>query len=68
MLTLCEVCVSVPDPWHFGPDLDPRIQASDKWIRIQILLFKKSFSAYYYLKVHLRHFLKIKSLKEVTKQ
>ncbi len=30
---------SVPDPWHFGvdPDPDPRIHASDKWIRIWIL-------------------------------
>jgi hypothetical protein len=30
---------SVADPWHFGvdPDPDPRIHASDKWIRI--LLF-----------------------------
>ncbi len=31
---------SVADPWHFGvdldPDLDPRIHASDKWIRIWI--------------------------------
>jgi hypothetical protein len=30
---------SVADPWHFeedpDPDLDPRIHASDKWIRIQ---------------------------------
>jgi hypothetical protein len=26
---------SVADPWHFGvdPDLDPRIHASDQWIR-----------------------------------
>jgi hypothetical protein len=38
---------SVADPWHFGvdpdPDLDPRIHASDQWIRIRmrirILLF-----------------------------
>jgi hypothetical protein len=29
---------------------------------------KKSFSAYYFLKVHLHHFSKIKSQKEVTKQ
>ncbi len=29
---------SVPDPWHFGvdPDLDPRIHASNLWIRIRI--------------------------------
>jgi hypothetical protein len=31
-------------------------------------LFKKSFSAYYLFKVHLHHFSKIKSQKEVTKQ
>jgi hypothetical protein len=31
-------------------------------------LIKKSFSAYYFLKVHLHHFSKIKSQKEVTKQ
>ncbi len=34
---------SVADPWHFGVDPDPRIHASDKWIRIRmriwILLF-----------------------------
>ncbi len=32
---------SVADPWHFcaDPDLDPRIHASDKWIRI--LLFSR---------------------------
>jgi hypothetical protein len=29
---------------------------------------KKSFSAYYFLKVHLHHFSKIKSQEEVTKQ
>jgi hypothetical protein len=29
---------------------------------------KKSFSAYYFLKVHLHHFSKIKSPKEITKQ
>ena len=30
---------SVADPWHFGvdPDPDPRIHASDQWIRIRIL-------------------------------
>jgi hypothetical protein len=48
------------------------------WIRIRIQLFcviglkdtnkiliLKKFSAYYFLKVHLRHFSKIKSQKEV---
>jgi hypothetical protein len=29
---------------------------------------KKSFSAFYFLKVHFHHFSKIKSKKEVTKQ
>jgi hypothetical protein len=29
----------VVDPWHIGTDPDPRIRASDQWIRIQILLF-----------------------------
>jgi hypothetical protein len=28
---------TVPDPWHFGADPDPRITASDEWI--WILLF-----------------------------
>jgi hypothetical protein len=31
---------NVADPWHFcvdpDPDLDPRIHASDQWIRIWI--------------------------------
>ncbi len=31
-------------------------------------IFLKSFSAYYFLKVHLHHFSKIKSQKEVAKQ
>ncbi len=30
---------SVADPWHFSVDPDPRIHASDEWIRIWILLF-----------------------------
>ncbi len=37
-------------------------------IRQQKTNFLKSFSAYYFLKVHLHHFSKIKSQKEVTKQ
>ncbi len=43
---LCQLlCLlrSVADLMHFGmdpdPDLDPRNHASDKWIRIRILLF-----------------------------
>ncbi len=56
-------------------DLDPWIHASDWWIRILLfssLTFKiltknnflKNFSAYYFLKVHIHHFSKIKSQKE----
>jgi hypothetical protein len=47
-----------PDPAIFVIDLQ---DANKK-------LFFKSFSAYYFLKVHLRHFSKIKSPKEVAKQ
>jgi hypothetical protein len=57
---------------------DPRIHASEKWIRILLfssLTFKKpaknnlnrSFSAYYFLKVHLYHFSMVKSPKELTR-
>jgi hypothetical protein len=65
-----EYCGSVADP-------DLGIRASDKWIRIQILLFSPlncnankelsilSFSASF-LKLHLQHFSKIKSHKEIT--
>ncbi len=59
-------------------DPDPRIHASNYWIRIRILLFpsftfkdasKKLifntiFPAFYFLKLHLHHFSKIKSQKE----
>jgi hypothetical protein len=47
------------------PDLDP-----DPAIFVINLqdANKKLFSAYYFLKVHLHHFSKIKSQKEVTKQ
>ncbi len=75
---------SVPDPWHFGVDPDPRIYASDWWIRIRIrildpdpagfvidlqgankkLSFYFIFSAYYFLKIHLHLFSKIKSQKK----
>ena len=39
--TFSRVCASGTDPWHFCVDLDPRILASDKWIRmrIRILVF-----------------------------
>ncbi len=75
---LVSVIGSVADPRHFGvdPDPDPRIHASDQWIRILLfssltskmpaknLFFNKIFSAYYFLKLNLYHFSKIKSQKE----
>jgi hypothetical protein len=75
------VFTSGADPWHFGvdPDPDPRTHASD-WIRIRILLFSsltfktptknyffKGFSAYYFLKVHLHNFSKLKKSKRSPK-
>jgi hypothetical protein len=48
-----------PDPATFVIDLQGANQK---------LILKKCFSAYYFLKVHLHHFSKIKSPKEVTKQ
>ncbi len=48
-----------PDPSIFILDLQ---NGNKKQIK------KKGFSAYYFLKVLLRHFSKIKSQKEVTKQ
>jgi hypothetical protein len=52
-----------------------QLRVSDQWILlISLLTFKppkktifRSFSAYYFLNVHLNHFSKIKSHKEVTK-
>ncbi len=44
----------------YGSGSGPRIRASDKWIRIRILLL--------IIKVHLHNFSKIKSKKEVTNQ
>ncbi len=35
----CILLCIVVDPWHFGMDLDPRIQITDLWIRFRILLF-----------------------------
>jgi hypothetical protein len=49
---------SYPDPDIFVIDLQ---DANKK-------LTKKSFSAYYFLRVHLNYFSKIKIPKEVTKQ
>ncbi len=74
----------VPDPWHFvvwirirgsmpltngsgsGFDPDPVIFVID--LQDKKLIFTKRFCAYNYLKVHLHHFSKIKSPKEVAKQ
>jgi hypothetical protein len=53
----------------FGVDPDPRIHDSDLWIRVRIRIriidlqdakkhLKKSFSAHYFLKIHLHHFSK----------
>jgi len=46
------------------PDPDPAIFVID----IQETNLKKNSSTYYFLKVHLHYFSKIKSAKEVTKQ
>jgi hypothetical protein len=48
-----------PDPAIF----DIGLQDANKKTNL-----KKMFSSYYFLKVHLHHFSKIKSPKEVTKQ
>jgi hypothetical protein len=47
---------------------DPAIFVIDFQDANKKLIFLTSFSAYYFLKVHLNHFSKIKSQKEVTKQ
>ncbi len=74
---------SVADPWHFGTDPDPHLwlrdRDSDPDPNIFVsdlqdgnwkLIFCQSFfvSYRYSLKLHLHHFSKIKSHKEVTKQ
>jgi hypothetical protein len=46
------------------PDLDPAIFVIDLQDASKKLIFKHNFSAYYFLKVHLHHFSKIKSQKE----
>ncbi len=55
-LALHIVCVSVGDPWHFGPDPDIRIRTCDQWIRIRIQLLsslilrmQNFFSSYFFL-------------------
>jgi hypothetical protein len=50
------------------PDSDPAIFVIDLQDANKKTNLKKSFSAHYFLKVHLHHFAKIKSPKEVTKQ
>jgi len=50
------------------PDPDPAIFVIDIPDANKKLIFLNSFSAYYFWKVHLHHFSKIKSQKEVTKQ
>jgi hypothetical protein len=49
-------------------DPDPAIFVIDLQDANKKLIFLLSFSAYYFLKVHLHRFSKIKSQKEVTKQ
>jgi hypothetical protein len=63
--------VSVGDSGHFGTDPAPRIRASVPWIWIPAIFVldlqdanKKSFSVYYFLKVHLHHFLRQKVVKK----
>jgi hypothetical protein len=48
-------------------DLDPAIFVIDLQDANKKLIFKKSFSVYYFLKAYLHHFSKTKSQKEVTK-
>jgi len=56
-----------PDPLVRGMDPDPSISSvTFKMPTKKIVL--KSFSVYYFLKVLLHHFSKVKSQKEVTKQ
>ncbi len=61
---------SVVDPWHFGTvtDPDPGIFVSDLQDDDLKLLFFLRFFAYYFLKLHLHHYSKLKSYKEVTEQ
>jgi hypothetical protein len=49
------------------PDSDPAIFVIDLQDANK-KKYKKGFSAYYFLKVHIHNFLKIKSQKEVTEQ
>jgi hypothetical protein len=62
-----------PDPylWLMDPDPDPDSAPDPCYFRHDVqdankkLILKKSFSAFYFLKVHLNHFSKIKSHKTV---
>ena len=57
-----------PCLWLMDPDPNPAIFVIDLQDTNKKLIWKKSFPAYYSLRVHLHHFSKIKSPKEVTKQ
>ncbi len=59
------VPISVSDPWHFSTDPDRGIFVSD--LQDDRKKFSKLFFAFYFWKLHLYYFLKIKSHKEVTK-
>jgi hypothetical protein len=50
------------------PDADPAIFVIDLREANKKIIFFLKFFAYYFLKVHLHQFLKIKSLKDVTTQ
>ncbi len=78
-LPFLQVKFSVGDPSHFRTDPDPRIHTipdpdpaifvSDLqgW-QLKKLIFLLSFFVYYFLRLHLHNFSKIKSHKEVPKQ
>jgi hypothetical protein len=50
------------------PDPDPALFVIDLQDVNKKLFKKRIFSAYFFLKVHLHHFPKLESQKEVTKQ
>ncbi len=54
--------------WFMDPDPDPAIFIIDLQDANKKLILKKVFSDYYFLKIHLHNFSKIKNPKEVTKQ
>ncbi len=73
---LCDAFSSVADPWHPNPclsltDPNPALDSAFSLLTVKTPTedyFFLGFSAYYFLKVHLHHFSKIKINKEVTKQ